>query len=342
MIFPIVVHSDLNFYAKWEIIVSAIPYHTNGGVGVELSKIILSRPIKNGYSFKGWYENKTFEGSRIKEISLSDMMIGKEYWAKWKKRPNKTGFYETNEFGLDNNYLYFGEFPQTVVDDTQLIAKLTNITSTNIKGYYEYKGNQYAKLYAVPEAIETKFWNGSTIMEGIPYFFKVEPIKWRILFNYNGIVELMSEYSLTNKRFDENSNIYADSEIRQYLNDTFYNNVFSSKEQNDILTTDLEDVGTSDKMYLLSWDDYLEPVFDFQYSRCSKATDYARANGLNPPYFLDGGVQCWTRTVCPNNDGDLNEVYIVISGDAESARESKITMGIRPAFGLKSNILFYL
>ena len=45
-------------------------------------------------------------------------------------------------------YVNYGSYPQTHVGDTTLIAELNKLTETNDRGYYEYEGNEYAKIVA--------------------------------------------------------------------------------------------------------------------------------------------------------------------------------------------------
>ena len=78
--------------------------------------------------------------------------------------------------------VYYGTYPQTVVDDSSLISSLNSLTS-NANGYYEFEGEEYAKVVADPYGTVYgtgyKFINGSTIQSGQTYYFKVEPIKWK-------------------------------------------------------------------------------------------------------------------------------------------------------------------
>jgi len=80
--------------------------------------------------------------------------------------------------------VYYGTYPQTVVDDSSLISSLNSLTSTNANGYYEFEGEEYAKVVAHPYGVsirpDNKFINGSTIISLKTYYFKVEPIKWRV------------------------------------------------------------------------------------------------------------------------------------------------------------------
>ena len=127
-------------------------------------------------------------------------------------------------------YINFGRYPQTVVTDTNLIKELDKITITNEFGYIEYNGNEYKKQVADPYTSNSIFQNGEYVVEGKTYYFKVEPIKWRVLETTNGSYKLLSEYLLDTQYFfglwdDRTLNgqtIYANnyeySNIRAWLN----------------------------------------------------------------------------------------------------------------------------
>ena len=53
--------------------------------------------------------------------------------------------YEENGY----KYLNYGSYPQTHVNDETLIASLNNLTETNERGYYEFEGEEYAKVESV-------------------------------------------------------------------------------------------------------------------------------------------------------------------------------------------------
>ena len=162
-------------------------------------------------------------------------------------------------FTIDNmTYVYYGTYPQTVVDDSSLISSLNSLTSTNANGYYEFEGEEYAKVVAHPYATGHKFINGSTI-SGQTYYFKVEPIKWRVLEEADGTYTLLSEYIIDGQAFYTSFNnrtigdqtIYANnyehSTIREWLNNAFYNKAFSTPEKVSILTTLVDNSASTDR-----------------------------------------------------------------------------------------------
>lgn len=173
------------------------------------------------------------------------------------------------------NYLFFGEYPQ--------MLKKNDVTITDTqdaRGYYlGSDGYYYAKITANSDIDDgSRFLLGETIVAGKEYFFKVQPIRWRILSEENGVVRVVCDSILDYKPYqpeyvirgfeyfvkdtdDCYANSYKYSYLRKWLNDTFYNYAFSSSQQNLILTTtvinreydyDHESYqNTQDKIYIL-------------------------------------------------------------------------------------------
>ena len=132
------------------------------------------------------------------------------------------------------DYIYFGKYPQTVVNDSYLISTLDNLTQTNNNGYYEYQGNEYTKLSANPNSPNSHFNNGQYIVENQIYYFKVEPIKWRILEQEDGELTLLTDVLPDQEQFFISiaaiyrwlkvaANNYKYSTVREFLNNEFYN-----------------------------------------------------------------------------------------------------------------------
>lgn len=75
-----------------------------------------------------------------------------------------------------------GKYPQTVVEDSTLLTALEGATDTDGDGYLEYGSDEYVKVTATPK--ESDYQSTSrvtTFVSGTAYYFKVEPIKWKVL-----------------------------------------------------------------------------------------------------------------------------------------------------------------
>ena len=116
-----------------------------------------------------------------------------------------------------------------------------------------------------------------------------QPIEWQVLSKENNKILVISKYGLDAKRFDGSSNVWANSEIRKWLNGDFCNNAFSADDKKCINLSNLSDVGTSDNVFLLSKEE-AEKYFANDKARKCKATDYAVKNGA---YVAYNGYSWW-------------------------------------------------
>ena len=210
-----------------------------------------------------------------------------------------------------------GEYPQSVVTDQVLINSLNTLTTTNSKGYYELGGEQYQKLRAKPFRSNYTFNNGETIIDGTYYYFKVEPIQRRYITDDGNTAFLTSEYLLDSRRYDDNSNNYKNSEIRNWLNNDFLDKAFNDDSlitttavDNSVAST-LESSNqyicetTYDKIFLLSKAELTKadngfstnPFSEDEAKRC-QTTEYARAKGAryNMNYNYPYNGYYWTRS----------------------------------------------
>ena len=190
-------------------------------------------------------------------------------------------------------YILFGEYPQTVKADSVTIT-----STTDSRGYYlGSDGAYYAKVTANPFGSSYIFTTGAIIQNGTVYYFKVEPIKWRILEDYDGTATILCEMIIDAHRFNDNSNNYRfdddsnnysnnykESEICAWLNNNFYQTAFSELEKRIINTVQVNN--DYDKVWLMSKEEITKSWKYVNYAsisssdtqRCKQTTDYAKAN----------------------------------------------------------------
>lgn len=341
---------DLELTAKW---VKTINYNLDGGSNsynapktFELGTTVeLTEPTKFGYVFLGWYDNSEFNGEKISSLSYEEIESINLY-AKWKKATDNLIFEEN---GL--KYIYFGKYPQTVVSDYNVIKELEKLCENQTSCVYE--GEEYVKLEATPTTT-SKFNNpvekmldgtlssSNVISAKTTYYFKVEPIKWRVLSTKDGKIELLCEYALDVNTFGKEqmvngqksyANNYENSIIRTWLNNEFYNTAFSTDEKTYINTTEVDNssLSTSSKsdnkyashdtldcVYLLSYKQATSVKYGFVTSndevdekKGCLTTDYARAKGatinLSDEYF---GYANWMLR--SPFDNDKNGISVVV------------------------------
>ena len=215
-----------------------------------------------------------------------------------------------------NRTITYGIYPQTHVNDQSLIAELDSLTDPSpINGWYYYEREYYAKVDATPYTSSYLFEDGTTIVSGTTYWFKCEPITWKILSNTANSYYLLSEQtidkhcycpSVSSRTIDGTTiylNNYQYSEIRAWLNglngssysvsnysgNGFYQTAFrfnnsyiqTTVVDNSASTTDSNSnkfacSNTTDKVFLPSYKDYINNSYGFSTSTSSSNTRYGR------------------------------------------------------------------
>lgn len=166
------------------------------------------------------------------------------------------------------------------------------------------------------------------------------PIEWVVLKNDGEKMFIVSKFILDCKQYNtKNSDVtWEVSTIRQWLNDDFYNDAFTSGEKRQILETSLENEDnpkhksmggnkTNDKVFLLSIDE-TQTFFQNDNVRKCKATEYALNNGAHG--LIDYSSVWWLRS--PGKD---QRAAVVISNTGNlylDGREVNAkNVGVRPA-----------
>ncbi len=231
----------------------------------------------------------------------------------------------------DGSLIEFGSYPQSQVTDSSLLSAL-NAQSGTWASYYYYQGNGSLGSMAFSDYMRYKdvtyngnkyravtfdsyrpSWTGNTpgaensnqdengYTTGNIYWFRFDPVKWKILDKNTGLVmcasiidsqpynNIITKYGTDahgNDAYWGNSGRtyyacnYAKSSIRQWLNGDFYNTAFTSSEKSKIKTTTLNTKGyctltgtagyedfdittVSDKVFLLSYDEVLNSGYGF-------------------------------------------------------------------------------
>jgi hypothetical protein len=74
----------------------------------------------------------------------------------------------------------FGKYPQTVVEDAATLAALESATDTDGDGYIECGDGEYKQAKALTSGVASLSGNVTFVYDST-YYFKVEPIVWRVL-----------------------------------------------------------------------------------------------------------------------------------------------------------------
>ncbi len=251
----------------------------------------------------------------------------------------------------DGKKIYFGSYPQTEVKDdatkNALMLQAGELPSEENKqtwtdyGYYygtlsagsqavhsymwyqdvSYRGQKYRGVYFIsyrpysmwePPTAGSSYQDDNGYEINTVYWFKYEPIEWRVLENKNDTAFLMANIILDSQQFDHNTssrmidgetvyqNNYKESDIRAWLTGTFYETAFDAYAKQIIETTLVDNsalIGlsanrfacedTRDKVFLLSYEEIHNKAYGFNSdasdddpARHMKSTDYAKSQGV--------------------------------------------------------------
>lgn len=195
----------------------------------------------------------------------------------------------------DGNYIYFGHWPQTCERDENVVAKLNEMAGTpplprdkeNPYNWESHEGTTYmwqkiviynGTKYLGVQMNEYRASGIDALYDDITdngyyrlnvYWFKYEPIKWRILTTSANSAFIMSDIALDffsmqpDRKSEIRDDLYASynnspgvpdgtyannweySFIRSWLNETFYNEVFNDLQKEIIKTTRLDNSARS-------------------------------------------------------------------------------------------------
>ncbi len=323
--------------------------------------------------------NEVFVGQRIIDALGHDYVNGTctRCGAIEPKDSNDKQYIRSDKDGTPNengDYIFFGEYPQTIKADDVTIT-----TTTDSRGYYlGSDGNYYAAVTATPYTSGYTFTNNATIVSGTVYYFKVDPIRWRIL-SIDGETAFIlcdsviadmayqSDYTYdrsTDKYYTTANgapdgtyvNNYKYSDVRAWLNSTFYKTAFTELQREIILTTTVDNSAystgyssnpnvcedTEDKIFLLSCRDVTNSAYGFSFSRYEydiarrmQASDYSRAMGVymstSSSYY--GNAYWWLRS--PNFNYTFLALVVSDDGYVHDGHNNSYSSGVVPALQIR-------
>ena len=294
----------------------------------------------------------------------------------------------------------FGEYPQTQVTDENdsdmslrnslnMVAGSAPAAGNRGKwtdyGYYiegvvteymwyidvAYQGNRYRGVYFTRyrelftmNGFSHDYQADNGYEPNMVYWFKYEPIEWRVLEKAGSKALLMSNVILDSRQYYfDNQNLrsegestvypsnYKESDIRTWLNGTFFDTAFDDYTKAVIPTATVDNSvssmpsnedfdrakyaceNTQDRVFLLSWEEMKSAAYGFTgdesaYDSARKlhGTDYAKVQGL---YVASNGNSRWyLRT--PTIWGDANIYSVNYDGTATDFHVNKTCDGVVP------------
>ncbi len=272
----------------------------------------------------------------------------------------------------------FGTYPQSKVTDATLLSRLnaasgTLPTSENSQKWTDYgyyiKGSVSSYMWYIDVITATGKYRGVYFtsyrpeITGAPstdsysyqdnngyytykvYWFKYEPITWRVLDVQSNRAFLMADLVLDSQDYhysrDERTigwstvyaNNYKESHIRSWLNSNFYNTAFTAAEKARIQTTTVDNsvgwtgdssnayacANTSDKVFLLSYAEATSATYGLSTdsSRQLKSSSYAQSQGVytnigNSPWLLRSPDYSYVARYV-DYDGSFTYYYVFIT-----------------------------
>ena len=286
----------------------------------------------------------------------------------------------------------YGSYPQSKVTDSNLIAKIEAAGEKYVWCDYNYyagtgtwndsnmkpvdgmmlykdipyggskyravKINQYRPRFTGYTSSDS-YQDNNGYYTGNVYYFKYEPLTWRVLDPSEGYVmcnQIIDSQAYQNFVYYNGSQYYnskgctnyasdwVTSSLRQWLNSDFYNTAFTAEEKAQIGTSHLENkssysstydsADTYDKIFPISYYDAINSAYDFNSSnRQMKGTDYAKCQGLwvSTSSSYSGNSFWWLRT--PGSYSDI-ACYVYDYGivDYGGLNVNFSGNGVRPAF----------
>lgn len=229
---------------------------------------------------------------------------------------------------------------------------------TNNDGKYDYRGVKFSQfrpyLISQPGLESYSYVDDNAYEKDKTYWFKYSPIKWNIVEENSDSIMVVSELLIdaqeiynetTSSKFDHNdgngyANNYDLSNIRKWLNDTFYNQAFTSVEKEDIKKTSVYTDATPSKYTSGPVEDNILLLNKIEASiyykkdeeRRAKGTDYAKVQGLHVDQSItanNGFSEWWVRT--PSYNSDYSTITIGTDGtvNGNGIIVNNTAMGIR-------------
>ena len=306
--------------------------------GIDFGSVFVSRAGAkdlSSYSVGDTITYGSYPQSKVTDSSLISALetAGNKYaWVSYNYYSG-TGYWDDGQMKPDEDMMWYKDIPYN---------------GDKYRAVWLKKYRPYSTGYASSVSGSEQVNNGYHI--GNVYYFKYEPLKWRVLDPSEGfvmcttsidaqaynnyIVYSGSEY-YGNPAKTYYASDWANSSIRAWLNDDFYNTAFSDAEKSQIGTTYNENksrylskydsADTSDKIFLLS---YNEARNLFHATKQLISTDYAKCQGCSQITEMN---YSWWRLRSPFES--YNAVNIYYGGDEYyNYSVNETGGGIVPAF----------
>ena len=217
----------------------------DGYTGEEITVVAAS---KNKCLFDGWYHNGSFLSDELTYkfiMPASDYEIIATFFSTEKSYNISHGIIPWS-INRSEYHVTYGIYPQTIVDDVELLEALNAIQSPESNGWYLLNDAYYAKKVAYAYNSSMKFSNDELVVTGNTYWFKCEPLRWTMVTGTTYNNGWIADNIIDGRQFDtQSSTTYSSSEIRDWLRSEFINTAFQFNATNlSIVDSQLGDKAT--------------------------------------------------------------------------------------------------
>ena len=346
------IYGDTNVYAKLELIEFNIAYN---GLQGAINPNPQTYNVENVFELKapiGFYD-RYFDGwysGEAKVNTLENIYSDITLEAKWApyQRINKDG--EPSTYG---DFLLWGFYPQTIKADDVTLSE-----TTDDRGYILGSDNcYYAALSATPDSGSlingVTFSDGTTPESGKTYYFKVEPLMWKIQSHASGsnpTIHLLSVVDISTFKlstYGSHFNYYANSTLKSHYFNRDILKYFSNLQLYHVALTTIDTSGSSaglseplkddpdyasvqDGFYTFSASEINSPLMGFSSEKRRQivATDYAKAKGVL--CNSDGYACWWTRSHASSDPQSMHAQIVDYDGKLTVAEVYTPNIGVLP------------
>ncbi len=354
---------EQKFFATWSAAKNTLTVKANAssagtatiekGEGYTNEMITVEAHPEDGYGFYGWWANNR-RVSVERRYTFKMPTYGLELAACFAKESTAEQYrYATKPVYTGIHTYSYGLYPQSVVDDPEVIAELETLEPSDLNGWVHRDGVYYTKAtsFTLPSGefdTEPRFSNGERMEYTTEYWFRCEPLEWRILVasDFYGYAIGMCEKQINAMPYStgtSSSYDYAKSDIRKWLIGDFLNTAFALGSDKLLAQTCLnnntesvaayhsyECDSTYDKAFLLCGKDLINKNYGFNASpdepdtrRACGPSDYGLAcHATSGTYYTRSAFGYAPKTVYGvRKDGSLyDDIYV-----------NRFNVGVRPA-----------
>ena len=303
-------------------------------------------------------------------------------------------------FAGSEKYIEFGSYPQSRVTSADTLGKLNALKISWISyGYFSGNGsigsaksgdymkyadisldgekyravliNDYRPMKTHKSNSSKTYQDDNGYQKGNIYWFKFEPLKWRVLDSSTGLMlceSIIDSQPFNNTVYKIGSNYYndkngksyahdyAESTLRIWLNDDFYNTAFTAAEKAKMgeyactqqyfpRSKPHGEMTVYDRVFMLSRIEATSTKYGFKSSmysadnaRRASGTDYARCQGLHVCEIGFGhkGNSCWWLRAPAFFSRRVNKIFYDGYCAVDSYYMVELTdIGVRPCIILK-------